>query len=108
MKKYDIYIVNLGSTKGSEESGIRPCVIVSNNINNAKADTVQICPITNDNTGYPMHALIIEKEYNINSTMLAEQIRTVSKSRLIKRVCTIYDIDTQYRINYALKVQLIL
>jgi mRNA interferase MazF len=84
MKQYDIVIVNLNPTIGSEIKKTRPCVIVSPNEINNNLKTVVICPITSQSKNYPTR-INFELEGNINSIAI-DQIRTVDKSRIIKNI----------------------
>lgn len=84
MKQYDIIIVNLNPTKGSEIKKTRPCVIVSPNEINNFLKTIIICPVTSQSKSYPTR-IDFELEGNINSIAI-DQIRTIDKSRVIKNI----------------------
>lgn len=79
-----IYYADLGKTVGSEENGVRPVLIVQNDLGNRFSPTTIIAPIsTKKNDLLPTHILI--KQYNkirFNSIILLEQIRVIDKSRL--------------------------
>jgi mRNA interferase MazF len=81
MKKGDIYIVTLGS----EQSKTRPCVIISTNIVNDYAKTVTIAPLSTKKRDKPF---IFHIPYG-ESIIKLEQLRTVDKKRLIKKIGTI-------------------
>ena len=84
MKQYDIVIVNLNPTQGSEIKKTRPCVIVSPNEINNFLKTVVICPITSQSKNYPTR-VNFELEGNTNSIAI-DQIRTIDKGRVIKNI----------------------
>lgn len=95
IKKGDIYYANLEGAMGSEQNGNRPVMIVQNNIGNKYADTVIVLPITKKmdrRTKLPTHIPIkAYKGIKVDSTILAEQIRTIDKSRLSRKICKIPD-----------------
>ena len=86
----DIFYANLEGAVGCEQRGIRPVVIVQNNIGNKLANTVISVPISkkaDGRTKLPMHTTI--KAFgNIkwDSTILTEQIRVLDKSRLLRKI----------------------
>lgn len=88
----DIFIVDLSPITGSEQGGIRPCVIVQNNVGNVFSNITIVIPITSSiDKKYmgPSH-LSINKSLLNNLTrdgiILCEQIRAVDKSRLKKKI----------------------
>ncbi|PZO39631.1 MAG: transcriptional regulator [Pseudanabaena frigida] len=82
--RFDIFLVNLDPTIGSEIQKTRPCVIVSPNELNRNISTVIIAPMTTKGRAYPTRVIcqFQEKEGQI----VLDQIRTVDKSRLVKRI----------------------
>ncbi len=99
MKQYDVYLVNLNPTIGSEQFGKRPVLIVSNNYENL-IDIVTIIPITSQKEGrrvYP-NEFLFKTELEKPSILLCQQIRTISKKRLIKKLTTINNPKTQKKI----------
>jgi mRNA interferase MazF len=84
MKQYDILIVSLNPTRGSEINKTRPCVIVSPDDINDFLKTIIVCPVTSQSKNYPTR-IDFELEGNINSIAI-DQIRTVDKSRIIKNI----------------------
>jgi len=79
--QYSIVLVNLDPTIGSEIKKIRPCVIISPNEMNFNIDTLIIAPMTTKSRKYPTRVKI-----NENSYIVLDQIRTVDKKRIIKKV----------------------
>lgn len=83
-QQYDIVLVNLDSTIGSEIRKTRPCVIISPNEMNNYLKTVVIVPLTSTLNKYPTRVLV---HHNGQDGMAAiDQIRTIDKSRIIQSV----------------------
>ena len=81
-KKWDIVLVDLNPTKGSEISKIRPCLIVSPNSINTYMKTIVIVPFTSKPKGYPFR--ILTKHNNIAGELCFDHIKSIDKSRIIK------------------------
>lgn len=84
-KRGEIYLVCLDPTIGSEINKTRPALVISNDINNEKAPTVTVIPITsNIEKIYPFEAKITSKESGLSKISKAKcnQIRTIDKRRL--------------------------
>ena len=89
IKRGDIFYANLNPVVGSEQDGIRPVLVVQNNIGNKYSPTVIIVSITSKNkVNLPTHIKFDGEKYGLEkkSTILVEQIRTLDKSRLIRKV----------------------
>jgi len=85
--RYEVYLVNLDSTIGSEIKKTRPCVIISPNEMNENISTIIIAPLTSTLRNYPTRI-----NYHIQGKegqIVLDQIRTVDKKRLIKKIDTI-------------------
>ena len=111
----DIWFADLGSHPNSSvQGGIRPVVIVSNNIGNAHADTVNIVPMTRHlkKPELPCHTklspeCITDASQLLDTSMiLAEQITTIGKNRLRSYVGKIADTAVLHRIDTAVAAQL--
>lgn len=84
MKRFDIYLVNLDPTLGSETQKTRPSVIISPNEMNNYINTVIIAPMTTKGKVYPTR---IECEFQEKKGLIVlDQIRTVDKTRLVKKL----------------------
>jgi mRNA interferase MazF len=84
IKQYDIFIVSLDPTMGSEIKKTRPCVVISPDEMNGPLQTVQVAPMTSNVRAYPWRVPIA---FQAKKGMIAlDQIRTVDKRRLVKRV----------------------
>lgn len=82
MNQYEIVLVNLDPTIGSEIKKTRPCVIISPNEINHNLLTVTIAPMTTKSRKYPTRVKVI---YNETEGWIAiDQIRTIDKCRIIK------------------------
>ena len=85
----DIYLANLNPVKGSEQGGKRPVVILQNDVGNKYSPTVIVAPITSrtrKKASMPTHVSINNKALEKDSQVLLEQIRTLDKMRLIKKM----------------------
>ena len=99
MNQYDIYLADLNPTVGREQFGKRPVLIISNNYENL-LDVVTIIPITSLKKGrkiYP-NELLLQNELEKPSILLCQQIRTISKKRLMKKLTSIDDFITRKKI----------
>lgn len=84
VQQFEVFIVNLDPSIGSEIKKTRPCVIISPDEMNKYLDTVVIAPITSQSKKYPTR-IKIDLEGNDNWVVI-DQIRTIDKSRLTKRI----------------------
>jgi len=85
----EIYLVDLSNQIGSEQSGIRPAIIVQNEVGNLHSPTTIICPLTSkQKTTSVTHVCLTPNDCGIikDSTVLCEQVRVVDKSRLRKKL----------------------
>ena len=81
IKKYipeqgDIVYLNLEPTKGHEQSGIRPAVVISNNVFNKNTKMAIVCPITSNDKEFPTHYKL-EDTTKIHGSVLCEHIRSI-------------------------------
>lgn len=105
MHRGDIYLVDLSSHVGSEQSGIRPALIVQNEKGNIHSPTTIICPLTSKQKTYlDTHVPLSPDDCGIikDSTVLCEQIRVIDKSRLKRKVGTISNQNIIEEINKKL------
>ncbi len=82
MKQYDIVLVNLDPTIGSEIKKTRPCVIISPDEMNRHLLTVTIAPMTSQSKPYPTRIEV--KHNNKKGWVVVDQIRTIDRQRIIK------------------------
>jgi mRNA interferase MazF len=95
MRKYDIVLINLNPTQGSEQQGIRPCVILQNNIaNKSRLQTSTIAPLSKTLKNYPSSVTIKQSKVNglkCDSRIELSQIRTIDQSRVLKIIGKLND-----------------
>jgi|SRR5581483_3491642 mRNA interferase MazF len=84
VKRFDIYLVNLDPTVGSEIKKTRPCLILSPDEMNRHIATVIIAPMTTKGRSYPTRAVC--RFQGKDGQIVLDQLRTVDKGRLIKRL----------------------
>ena len=82
LKQYQIVLVNLDPTVGSEIRKTRPCVIISPNEMNKYLNTVIIAPMTTQSKKYPTRVEV--KHDNKKGWIVLDQIRTIDKQRIYK------------------------
>ncbi len=90
IKRGEIYWVNLDPSKGSEQAGRRPVLILQNNIGNDLAPTTIVAPLTTKSFSkeYPTNVNLPKGTGNLktDSTVLLSQIRTIDKTRLEEKI----------------------
>ena len=82
INQYEIVLVNLDPTVGSEIKKTRPCVIISPNEMNKYLNTVVIAPMTNQSKNYPTRVSVQHDKKK--GWIVLDQIRTIDKQRIIK------------------------
>ncbi len=86
IKRGDVFYVNLDPTKGSEQAGTRPVLVIQNDVGNDYAPTVIVAPLTTKSftKRYPTNVNIPKGTAGLkaDSTVLLSQIRTIDKGRL--------------------------
>jgi mRNA interferase MazF len=111
MKRGEIFLANLEPIKGREQGGIRPVLIIQNDISNKHSPVVIIAAITSRifEKEYPTNIFITKKESGLDkdSTILLNQIRTLDKRRLMKRVGNL-NTFLMKKVDMAIKVSLAL
>ena len=111
VRRGDIFYADLSPVVGSEQGGIRPVLIIQNDMGNRHSPTVICAAITSkmNKAKLPTHIALEMNKYNIikDSVILLEQIRTIDKSRLREKVCHLDD-EILEKINHALCVSLAL
>ena len=109
IKRGEIYYADLSPVVGSEQGGVRPVLIVQNDIGNKYSPTVIVSAITSQlgKAKLPTHIELSAEEYNLpkNSVALLEQIRTLDKRRLQQKVTTLSP-SKMREVNKALLISL--
>ncbi len=107
VKRGDIYYADLSPVVGSEQGGIRPVLIVQNDVGNKYSPTVIAAAITSqiNKAKMPTHIELGSGEYGLNkdSVVLLEQIRTIDKRRLRERIGRL-DENLMNRVNNAISI----
>ena len=109
VKRGDIFYADLSPVVGSEQGGIRPVIIIQNDIGNRYSPTVIVAAITSqiNKAKLPTHVEISSEEYGLNrdSVVLLEQIRTLDKKRLKEKIGHMTE-DEMKKVNKSLLISL--
>ncbi|MGV3487469.1 MAG: type II toxin-antitoxin system PemK/MazF family toxin [Tuberibacillus sp.] len=109
VKRGDVYFADLSPVVGSEQGGVRPVLIIQNDIGNRFSPTVVVAAITAQiqKAKLPTHVEIDAKKYGFDrdSVILLEQIRTIDKQRLTDKI-THLDEDMMNNVNEAIQISL--
>ena len=89
LTQYNIVLVNLEPTRGSEIRKTRPCVIISPEEMNKYLRTITVAPMTTKSRKYPTRIKV--KHKNKIGWIVIDQIRTIDKSRIVKTLGTLSD-----------------
>jgi len=92
VKRFDVYLVNLDPTVGHEIKKSRPCLVISPDEMNRYISTVIVAPMTTKGRNYPTRVPC--RFQGKEGQVVIDQIRTVDKTRLMKRLGKI-DSETQ-------------
>jgi len=95
VNRFDVYLMNLDPTVGSEIQKTRPCLIISPDEMNRHIRTVIVAPMTTAGKDYPTR--VICKFKKKKGQIVLDQIRTIDKTRLVKKLGTI-DPETQLKV----------
>lgn len=106
-KRGQIFFSELEGTKFSEQGGVRPVVIIQNDIGNRYSPTIIVAPITSQLTKakLPTHVKVDNSVLDRNSIILTEQLRTIDKRRLRKYI-GVDSQETMDKVNKALLISL--
>ena len=109
IKRGELYYADLSPVVGSEQGGVRPVLVVQNDIGNKYSPTIIAAAITSqmNKAKLPTHIALSSKEYGLekDSVVLLEQIRTLDKRRLKERIGEI-DSSVMTKVNEALLISL--
>ena len=109
MKRGDIYYADLRPVIGSEQGGIRPVLIIQNDIGNRHSPTIICAAITSrmNKANLPTHIELQAGRYDMmkDSVIVLEQLRTIDKQRLKDKVCHL-DEDIMKKVNRGLMISL--
>ena len=109
IKRGEIYYADLSPVVGSEQGGVRPVLIIQNDVGNKFSPTVIVAAITSQlsKAKIPTHVELSAREYRLpkDSVVLLEQIRTIDKRRLKEKISAL-DNQKMRAINLAILVSL--
>ena len=109
MRRGDIYYADLRPVIGSEQGGIRPVLIVQNDVGNKHSPTIICAAITSrmNKAKLPTHIELSTEKYDMDkdSVVLLEQLRPIDKQRLPAKVCHL-DAQIMQKVNRALMISL--
>lgn len=107
IRRGDIYYADLSPVVGSEQGGVRPVLIIQNNVGNRYSPTVIAAAITSRGTkaDLPTHIKLFASHSGLtkDSVVLLEQIRTLDKTRLREKMGTLSPYD-MYKVDEALSI----
>jgi mRNA interferase MazF len=107
VRRGDIFYADLSPVIGSEQGGVRPVLIIQNDIGNKYSPTVIVAAITSqiNKAKLPTHVEISALEYGLtkDSVILLEQVRTIDKRRLREKIGH-FDEEMMYKVNEALEI----
>lgn len=109
IRRGDIFYADLRPVVGSEQGGVRPVLIIQNDVGNKHSPTVICAAITSrmNKAKLPTHVELNTRRCAMikDSVILLEQLRTIDKQRLKEKICHIDD-ELQMRVDEALMVSL--
>ncbi len=109
VKRGDIFYADLSPVVGSEQGGVRPVLVVQNDIGNKYSPTVIVAAVTSqiNKAKLPTHVEISANDFGLakDSVILLEQIRTLDKRRLREKIGKL-DMPLMNRVNHALIISL--
>ena len=107
VKRGDVFYADLDPIIGSEQGGIRPVLVVQNNVGNKYSPTVIVLPISSaKKTNMPTHIRIYgTKMLPKDSVIMAEQIRTIDRNRLQNYVGSV-DLEIMKKVEMSMKISI--
>lgn len=108
----EIYLIDLSNQVGSEQSGIRPAIVVQNEAGNQHSPTTIVCPLTSKNkTMAATHVVLTPEDAGVivDSTVLCEQVRVIDKQRIrkklgeVRNLQKIEDINSKILISFGIE-----
>lgn len=109
VRRGDLYYADLSPVVGSEQGGVRPVIVVQNDIGNKYSPTIIVAPVTSqmNKAKLPTHVKLKGNKYGLpkNSVALMEQLRTIDKTRLREKIGT-FSADIMSKIDEAIGISL--
>jgi len=107
VERGEIYYADLNPVVGSEQGGIRPVLVIQNDVGNKFSPTVIVAAITSntEKARIPTHIMVESEGMFKKSVILLEQIRTIDKSRFTKKIGKLSEEDMK-RVDEAIKISM--
>lgn len=109
IKRGEILLVDFEPVKGSEQGGIRPCLVIQNDVSNKFSPVTIVAAITSKvpEKEYPTNVFISKQDSHLDkdSTIMLNQIRTIDKSRIIKKISSL-DFYFMNKVDLAIKISM--
>ncbi|MEK6892695.1 MAG: type II toxin-antitoxin system PemK/MazF family toxin [Nanoarchaeota archaeon] len=109
IQRGDIVLAELEPVQGSEQGGIRPCLVIQNDDGNKFSPLTIVAPITSKNFSkyFPTNVFLKKEESGLDkdSTIMFNQIRTIDKSRIIKNISNLNYLIMN-KVDLAIKISL--
>ncbi len=109
MRRGDIYLVDLEPVRGSEQGEVRPCLVIQNDFGNKYSPVIIVAPITSKKFSkeFLTNVSILKKESRLprDSNVLLNQITTIDKSRILKKIGSL-DSSIMKKVDLAIKLSL--
>ena len=111
VRRGDLFYADLSPVVGSEQGGVRPVIVVQNDVGNKYSPTIIVAPVTSqmNKAKLPTHVKLKGNKYGLpkNSVALMEQLRTIDKKRLREKIGT-FSSDIMTKIDEAMTISLAL
>lgn len=97
MKRFELWLANLNSSKGVTVGKVRPVVIVQSDLLNEVHDSIMVCPVTSNvnRESVILRVYVGSKHLEAESDILVDQITTISRRRLIKKLGKLTNAQSQ-------------
>jgi mRNA interferase MazF len=105
IKQYDVCICDFPKYVEVADSGVRPCIVISNDTNNLFSDRVNVVPLTTKIKKPLITHCFISSCCKVTSTALCENIITIDKNRLINKIGSLNDFEKK-NVEYCIRRQL--
>lgn len=105
----EVWLCDLDPTRGHEQAGQRPCLVVSaNELNSGGSGMIMVCPVTKVNRGIPFHIPISanESRLDFDSVIECDQIRSIAAERFSRRIGVQLNAKTMIKVEGVLKTLL--
>ena len=109
IKRGDIVIINFDPVKGSEQGGVRPALVIQNDVHNKYSPVIIVAAITSKkfSKDFPTNVFLPKKDSKLkkDSTILLNQIRTIDKTRIREKISNLNPY-LMFKVDLAIKISL--